>query len=133
MARFVDMAVSAVLLAGLYATMAYGLGLIYGVLAMSIDILAGFAGRTSLAHGAIFGVSAYVVVYAISHTGLHPALGGTRSGRVVARVDARLLGEERRALLLRAGRRALRVRVAGVPAGDAGEAAGWRKAMVNGH
>ncbi len=37
--------------------------LIFGVLAMSIDILAGFAGRTSLGHGAIFGVSTYVVVY----------------------------------------------------------------------
>jgi branched-chain amino acid transport system permease protein len=47
--------------------------LIYGVLAMSIDILAGFAGRTSLAHGAIFGVSAYVVVYAISSMSLEPA------------------------------------------------------------
>src|SRR5215510_7461396 len=32
MSRFVDLAVSTVLLAGLYATMAYGLGLIYGVL-----------------------------------------------------------------------------------------------------
>jgi len=49
--------------------------LIYGVLAMSIDILAGFAGRTSLAHGAIFGISTYVVVYAVSHLGLSPALG----------------------------------------------------------
>jgi ABC-type branched-subunit amino acid transport system permease subunit len=48
--------------------------LIYGVLAMSIDILAGFAGRTSLAHGAIFGISAYVVVYAVSHLGLPPML-----------------------------------------------------------
>jgi len=48
--------------------------LIYGVLAMSIDILAGFAGRTSLAHGAIFGISAYVVVYAVSHLGLPPAV-----------------------------------------------------------
>ena len=38
--------------------------LIFGILAMSIDILAGFAGRTSLGHGAIFGVSTYVVVYA---------------------------------------------------------------------
>jgi branched-chain amino acid transport system permease protein len=37
--------------------------LIFGILAMSIDILAGFAGRTSLGHGAIFGVSTYVVVY----------------------------------------------------------------------
>src|SRR5436305_15275784 len=32
MAHALDLAVSAVLLAGLYATMAYGLGLIYGVL-----------------------------------------------------------------------------------------------------
>jgi len=48
--------------------------LIYGTLAMSIDILAGFAGRTSLAHGAIFGVSAYVVVYVISTLNLSPAL-----------------------------------------------------------
>jgi branched-chain amino acid transport system permease protein len=40
--------------------------LIYGILAMSIDILAGFAGRTSLAHGALFGVSAYVVLYSVS-------------------------------------------------------------------
>ena len=48
--------------------------LIYGTLAMSIDILAGFAGRTSLAHGAIFGVSAYVVVYVISTLKLSPAL-----------------------------------------------------------
>jgi branched-chain amino acid transport system permease protein len=50
--------------------------LIYGTLAMSIDILAGFAGRTSLAHGAIFGVSAYVVVYVVSTLGLSPLLAG---------------------------------------------------------
>jgi branched-chain amino acid transport system permease protein len=49
--------------------------LIYGTLAMSIDILAGFAGRTSLAHGAIFGVSAYVVVYVVSTSGLSPLFG----------------------------------------------------------
>ncbi len=46
--------------------------LIFGILAMSIDLLAGFAGRTSLAHGAIFGVAAYVVVYAIEQTGIAP-------------------------------------------------------------
>jgi branched-chain amino acid transport system permease protein len=43
--------------------------LIFGILAMSIDLLAGFAGRTSLAHGAIFGVATYVVVYAIEQAG----------------------------------------------------------------
>jgi branched-chain amino acid transport system permease protein len=47
--------------------------LIFGMLAMSIDILAGFAGRTSLGHGAIFGVSTYVVVYATAQAGLSPA------------------------------------------------------------
>ena len=31
--------------------------LIFALLAMSIDMLAGYAGRTSLGHGAIFGVS----------------------------------------------------------------------------
>ncbi|TAI63499.1 branched-chain amino acid ABC transporter permease [Bradyrhizobium sp. Leo170] len=37
--------------------------LIFGVLAMSIDVLAGYGGRTSLGHGAIFGASTYVVIY----------------------------------------------------------------------
>src|SRR5579871_4494899 len=46
--------------------------LIFGILAMSIDLLAGFAGRTSLAHGAIFGVAAYVVVYTIEQAGVAP-------------------------------------------------------------
>lgn len=44
--------------------------LIFAVLAMSIDILAGFAGRTPLCHGAIFGTSTYVVIYAASVSGL---------------------------------------------------------------
>jgi branched-chain amino acid transport system permease protein len=47
--------------------------LIFGILAMSIDILAGFAGRTSLGHGAIFGVSTYVVIYMVSN-GVSPVL-----------------------------------------------------------
>ena len=42
---------------------------------MSIDILAGFAGRVSLGHGAIFGVATYVVIYADVHAGLSPYLG----------------------------------------------------------
>lgn len=37
--------------------------LIFALLAMSIDVLAGYAGRTSLGHGAIFGISTYVVIY----------------------------------------------------------------------
>jgi branched-chain amino acid transport system permease protein len=48
--------------------------LIYAVLAMSIDILAGFAGRVSLGHGAIFGAATYVVIYADIHAGLSPYL-----------------------------------------------------------
>jgi branched-chain amino acid transport system permease protein len=48
-ARFIDLAVSAVLLAGLYATMAYGLGLIYGVLRV-----------VNLAHGGVIMAGAYL-------------------------------------------------------------------------
>jgi branched-chain amino acid transport system permease protein len=61
--------------------------LIFGVLAMSIDVLAGFAGRTSLGHGAIFGVSSYVVVYATAQAGLSPAAAfalGTVAATLVA-------------------------------------------------
>jgi branched-chain amino acid transport system permease protein len=73
--------------------------LIYGILAMSIDILAGFAGRTSLAHGALFGVSAYVVLYSVSTLGLSPALGvllgvlaATATAALFALVAARTAG-----------------------------------------
>src|SRR5882762_1978747 len=44
--------------------------LIFGLLAMSIDVLAGFAGRTSLGHGAIFGTATYVVIWGVTHAGL---------------------------------------------------------------
>lgn len=49
--------------------------LIFAVLAMAIDILAGFAGRTSLGHGAIFGVSTYVVLYFVNVAGGAPHVG----------------------------------------------------------
>ncbi len=49
--------------------------LIFALLAMAIDILAGFAGRTSLGHGAIFGVSTYVVLYFVNVAGGAPAVG----------------------------------------------------------
>ncbi|KAA0078271.1 branched-chain amino acid ABC transporter permease [Tardiphaga sp. P9-11] len=67
--------------------------LIFGVLAMSIDILAGFAGRTSLGHGAIFGVSTYVVVYATGQAGLSLWTGfalGVLAATAVASVFALL-------------------------------------------
>lgn len=77
-ARALTISVAVVMAAALlpFGLSTYQIGLasevlIFGVLAMSIDILAGFAGRTSLAHGAIFGVSTYVVVYTAS-LGLAP-------------------------------------------------------------
>jgi branched-chain amino acid transport system permease protein len=62
-ARLVDLAVSAVLLAGLYATMAYGLGLIYGVLRV-----------VNLAHGGIIMAGAYLGWVMYSRVGLDPYL-----------------------------------------------------------
>jgi branched-chain amino acid transport system permease protein len=44
--------------------------LIFAVLAMSVDIIAGFAGRTPLCHGAIFGTSTYVVLYCATTAGM---------------------------------------------------------------
>lgn len=49
MERLLDMALSAILLAGLYATMAYGLGLIYGTLRV-----------VNLAHGGVIMAGAYL-------------------------------------------------------------------------
>jgi branched-chain amino acid transport system permease protein len=62
-ARFVDLAVSAVLLAGLYATMAYGLGLIYGVLRV-----------VNLAHGGVIMAGAYLGWVLHERFGLDPYL-----------------------------------------------------------
>jgi branched-chain amino acid transport system permease protein len=39
---------------------------IYSIFAISIDILAGYAGRTSLCHGAIFGTAAYTAIYCVT-------------------------------------------------------------------
>jgi branched-chain amino acid transport system permease protein len=61
--RFVDLAVSAVLLAGLYATMAYGLGLIYGVLRV-----------VNLAHGGVIMAGAYLGWVLHGRFGLDPYL-----------------------------------------------------------
>ncbi len=49
MGEFTTLAISAVLLAGFYAAMAYGLGLIYGVLRI-----------VNLAHGGIIMAAAYL-------------------------------------------------------------------------
>ena len=49
--------------------------LIFGLFAVSIDILAGFAGRVSLGHGAIFGMSSYIVAYYVASMGGSPWIG----------------------------------------------------------
>lgn len=46
--------------------------LIYSLLAMSVDILAGYAGRTPLCHGAIFGAATYVAMYHVTSAGGDP-------------------------------------------------------------
>ena len=60
---YVDLVVSAVLLAGLYATTAYGLGLIYGVLRV-----------VNLAHGGAIMVGAYVSWVIFDRLGIDPYL-----------------------------------------------------------
>ncbi len=63
MQRLVDLAVSSVLLAGLYATMAYGLGLIYGVLRV-----------VNLAHAGVIMAGAYLGWVLHQRLGLDPYL-----------------------------------------------------------
>ncbi len=63
MDRFVDLLIAAVLLAGLYATMAYGLGLIYGVLRI-----------VNLNHGGMIMAGAYAAWYLHAAIGLDPYL-----------------------------------------------------------
>lgn len=65
--------------------------LIYAVLAMSVDLLAGYAGRTPLCLGAIFGVSTYVTVYWTSTLAGSPFMGmalGIVAATLVAAVFA---------------------------------------------
>jgi branched-chain amino acid transport system permease protein len=61
--RFLDLVVAAVLLAGLYATMAYGLGLIYGVLRI-----------VNLNHGGVIMAGAYLGWWLHERFGLDPYL-----------------------------------------------------------
>jgi branched-chain amino acid transport system permease protein len=58
-----------------YQTSLATLMLIYALLAMSIDIMAGYTGRTPLCHGAIFGVATYVVMYYVTSAGGNPWVG----------------------------------------------------------
>ena len=57
------------ILVGNYQTTLLTLVLIYALLAMSVDIMAGFAGRTPLCHGAIFGCATYGMMYYVSTLG----------------------------------------------------------------
>jgi branched-chain amino acid transport system permease protein len=65
LAGLVALAAVPTLLPGYHTSLATEM-LIFAVLAMSIDILAGYAGRTPLCHGAIFGVATYVVLYYVT-------------------------------------------------------------------
>jgi branched-chain amino acid transport system permease protein len=49
--------------------------LVYALLAMSVDILAGYAGRTPLCHGALFGCGAYSVMYFVTVSAGSPWIG----------------------------------------------------------
>ena len=62
------------LIAESYLISLFTLGFIYAIFAMSIDILAGYAGRTSLCHGAIFGSAAYMAMYFVTVMGGSPMM-----------------------------------------------------------
>ena len=64
MSRLVELVIDSVLLAGLYATMAYGLGLIYGVLRV-----------VNLAHGGVIMAGAYAGWWLHTELGIDPYLG----------------------------------------------------------
>ncbi len=49
--------------------------LVFALLGMSVDLLAGYAGRTSLGHGAIFGTATYVSLYWSATLHLSPWIG----------------------------------------------------------
>ena len=63
MERFIELLIAAVLLAGLYATMAYGLGLIYGVLRI-----------VNLNHGGVIMAGAYTAYWLHAEFGIDPYL-----------------------------------------------------------
>jgi branched-chain amino acid transport system permease protein len=47
---------------------------VFAILAMSLDLVAGYAGMVSLAHGALFGFGAYIFAYGAASWGLPPVL-----------------------------------------------------------
>jgi branched-chain amino acid transport system permease protein len=65
--------------------------LIFALLAMSVDILAGYTGRTPLCHGAIFGASTYVTIYTASILA-YPLAASLALGVLAATAIAALFG-----------------------------------------
>ena len=63
MSQYIDLAIATVLLAGLYAVMAYGLGIIYGVLRV-----------VNLAHGGLIMLGAYLTWILFTRLGIDPFL-----------------------------------------------------------
>ncbi len=63
--------------------------MIYGLLAMSIDILAGYTGLTSMGHAGIFGVSAYVAGYLLTKSSI-PAFAALPIGVLASTIAAAL-------------------------------------------
>ena len=70
---------------------------VFAILAMSLDLVAGYAGMVSLGHGALFGLGAYIFAYgavalglplgvAMLLAGLAAGLAGLVVGWVVSRV-----------------------------------------------
>jgi branched-chain amino acid transport system permease protein len=56
---------------------------IYAIFAMTIDVLAGYSGRTPLGHGAIFGIGAYFAAYTVA-VSRGPAWAGALIGIAAA-------------------------------------------------
>jgi branched-chain amino acid transport system permease protein len=56
---------------------------IYAIFAMTIDILAGYSGRTPLGHGALFGIGAYLAAYTVA-VSRGPAWAGVLLGIAAA-------------------------------------------------
>ena len=75
----VALAVAAVLLfprvAGTYPVKLLQEILIWGMFAMSLDLLMGYAGMVSFGHSAFFGVGGYVAALALTHWGANAATG----------------------------------------------------------
>jgi branched-chain amino acid transport system permease protein len=63
------------LVAGTYPVKLLQEILIWGMFAMSLDLLMGYAGMVSFGHSAFFGVGGYVAALALTHWGAHAAAG----------------------------------------------------------